>query len=96
MPAPELSFVKPWCSIDGDAFDSVLPTMIASATALASHETGVDYTVEVMPEAVQQWVAANVGFWIDNKNAGSDKKLEPSPFLAGLLDPYRLYDWSPA
>ena len=96
MPAPDLALIKTWCRIDSAAFDTILPTMIESATALASHETGVDYSTEAMPEAVQMWVAANVGYWVNQPDAGTDKKIEPSPFLSGLLDPYRLYDWSPA
>lgn len=91
MAAPDTALVKTWCRIDGDEVDAILPTMIASATALASHECGVDYTTVAMPEAVQQWVAANVSYWFDFPAAASDKKVDPSPFLARLLDPYRTY-----
>lgn len=93
MPAPDTALVKAWCRIDGNEFDSILPLMIDSATAIASHETGVDYTVEAMPDAVQQWVSANVSYWIENPNAANDKKADPSPFLSSLLDPYRTYTW---
>lgn len=95
MAAPDLSLVKAWCRIDGTEFDAILPTMIASAASLASHETGVDYTTATMPEAVQQWVCANVSYWINNSDAASDKRADPSPFLAGLLDPYRTFNWTP-
>lgn len=91
MAAPDTALVKTWCRIDGSEFDSILPMMIASATAIAGYETGVDYTVESMPESVQQWVAANVAYWIDHPNAANDKTSDPSPFLAGLLDPHRTY-----
>lgn len=91
MPAPDINLVTAWARIDGDLYAAVLPTMIDSATALASHETGVDYTVEEMPKAVQQWVAAMVSFWVNNPDAASDQRLEPSPFLARQLDPYRKY-----
>lgn len=92
MPAPDLQFVMDWCRVDsGNGFDSILPTLIQSATLLASHETGRDYTAEEMPEPVQAWVAAQCAYWINNPEAGSDKKVMPSPFHAGLLDPYRTY-----
>lgn len=91
MPAPDINLIKIWARIDGTEFDALLPTMIASATVVASHETGVDYTVEAMPEAVQQWCAANVSYWINHPEAASERRADPSPFLAGLLDPYRTY-----
>lgn len=90
MAAPETNFIKTWCRI-GSEFDAILPMMITSATTLAGNETGVDYQVEDMPEPVQQWVAANVSYWINNPDAATDKKSDPSPFLAGLLDPFRTY-----
>lgn len=91
MAAPETALIKTWCRIDGDEFDAILPTMITSATALASHETGVDYSSETMPASVQQWVAANVSYWIRNPDAASSGKVDPAPFLCALLDPHRLY-----
>lgn len=90
MPAPAIDFVKAWGRIDGDEFDTILPTLIASATALASHETGVDYGTEIMPEPVQHWVTANVSYWVKNPDAALDRTMNPSPFLDRLLDPYRL------
>lgn len=94
MAAPEIALVKAWSRIDGAEFDAILPTMITAATALASHETGVDYTVAAMPAAVQQWACAQVSYWIDNPGAASDRTMDPSPFLARLLDPYRTYTWT--
>ena len=49
MAAPTTEFIKAWCRIDGNEFDAILPAMIASATASASHETGHDYSTEAMP-----------------------------------------------
>lgn len=95
MPAPDLSIIKTWARIDGDEFDTILPMMVAGAVALASHETGVDYATAAMPDSVAMWVSAQVKFWIDNPNAANEKTLDPSPFLAGLLDPYRTYNWTP-
>lgn len=95
MPAPEIALIKVWARIDGAEFDAILPMLIASATALASHETGVDYIVEAMPDAVQHWCAANVSYWINNSDAASDRRADPSPFLDGLLDPYRTYRTAP-
>lgn len=91
MPVPETALIKAWARIDGTEFDAVLPTMIASAMAVASHETGVDYAIEAMPEAVQHWCAATVSYWVNNPAAASERRADPSPFLAGLLDPYRTY-----
>jgi hypothetical protein len=90
MPAPSTDLVKTWCRIDGAEFDSLLPTLIASATSVASNETGVDYMTDAMPESVQIWVAANVSYWINNPDAAGTKA-NPSPFISGLLDPYRVY-----
>lgn len=95
MAAPDTALIKSWCRIDGDEFDTILSVMIASATSLASHETGVDYTVEAMPESVQIWVAANISYWINSPDAASEKRADPSPFIAGLLDPHRTFNWTP-
>lgn len=92
----DTEFVKAWCRIDGAEFDGVLPTMTASAIALASHETGKDYSTEVMPEPVKAWCAAQVAHWIANPEASTARTLSPSPFLNGLLDPYRSFAWTPA
>lgn len=91
MPAPSADIVKTWCRI-GDEFDSLLPMMIKAATRLAGHQTGrgTDYYLAAdMPEEVQQWVAANVAYWIENPEAAS--KESPSPFLDGLLQTERVY-----
>lgn len=93
MPAPSIDIVKSWVRI-GEAFDTLLPMMITSATRLAGHETGQGdehYITADMPEPVQQWVAANVAYWIENPEAASEKAAQPSPFLERLLDPYRVY-----
>lgn len=91
MSAPTTAFVKQWARIDGTEFDAILPTMIAAATKLASHETGHDYTTEAMPEPVQQWCAAQVSFWISQPDAATERPLVKSPFIDGLLDPYRSF-----
>lgn len=91
MPAPDINLVKSWARIDGNEFDGVLPTMIASATAVASHEVGVDYSLEEMPESVQAWCAAQVAHWLENPAAAVEKASDKNPFLNGLLDPYRVY-----
>lgn len=96
MPAPPLDLVKQWARIDGSEFDSLLPTMIDAATRQAGHETGqgVEYYIAAeveMPAPVQQWVAATVAYWLANPEAASERVAQPSPFLARLLDPYRIY-----
>lgn len=91
MSAPDIAFVKQWARIDGNEFDIILPTMIDSAVKLASHETGTNYTAEPMPEPVQQWCAAQVSFWISQPDAATERPLVKSPFVDGLLDPFRSY-----
>lgn len=88
---PMLTFVKAWCRVDDTRFDAILPSMIAAAVALAEHETGRNYTTEEdMPDPVQTWCAAHVAYWLDNPAAANERQMMPSPFLSGLLDPYRL------
>jgi hypothetical protein len=96
MAVPDTTVVKQWCRIDGTEFDLILPVLIASATKLASHECAVDYTTTTMPDGVKSWVCAQVAFWIANPESGSSNRITPSPFLAGLLDPYRSYTWTAA
>jgi len=91
MAAPDISFIKAHCRIDGVEFDAILPTMIASATAVASHETGNDYVTEDMPASVQIWCAAQVGHWLVTPEAVVSGQAYKNPFLNGLLDPYRVY-----
>lgn len=92
MAAPSSDFIKAWCRIDGDRFDLILPAMIASATACASHETGHDYVTDDMPESVQIWCAAQVAHWIATPEAASTGgNPQKNLFLDGLLWPHRKY-----
>ena len=94
MAAPTLEFIKAWCRIDGDEFGAVLPALIASATAGASHETGHDYATEEMPESVQMWCAAQVAHWLampEAATSSSGNNHQKNLFLDGLLDPHRAY-----
>ena len=91
MAAPTTEFIKAWCRIDGNEFDAILPAMIASATASASHETGHDYSTEAMPESVQMWCALHVAHWVRNAESTTEKQLIKTPYIDGLLDPHRLY-----
>lgn len=95
MAAPTTEFIKAWCRIDGNEFDAILPAMIASATAISSHETGHDYRTETMPESVKMWCAAQVAHWLASPESvispsGNDPK--KNVFLDGLLDQHRLYN----
>jgi len=94
MAAPDTAFIKQWARIDGTEFDLILPTLIASATKLASHECATDFTTVAMPEPVKAWCAAQVAFWIANPQSGSENRITMSPHLGGLLDPYRSYEWT--
>lgn len=91
MAAPTLDFIKAWCRIDGSEFDAILPAMIASALAGASHETGRDYATVEMPEAVKIWCASQVAHWLATPEASASGQMQKNIFLDGLLDPHRLY-----
>lgn len=91
MAAPTTDFIKAWCRIDGAEFDAILPAMIASATAGASHETGRDYVTVAMPESVKIWCAAQVAHWLATPEAAKEGQAQKNLFLDGLLDPHRLY-----
>lgn len=91
MALPDIALIKTMARIDGDEFDAILPTLIESATALASHEVGIDYTVEDMPAAVTHYIASHVSYWLNNTDAAAEKQLHPSPFISHLLDPYRTW-----
>ncbi|MDD2742330.1 MAG: head-tail connector protein [Rhodocyclaceae bacterium] len=91
MAAPDISFIKSWCRIDGAEFDLILPAMIADATARASHETGADYLTVDMPESVKIWCAAQVAHWLANPEAAVAATQQKNLFLDGLLDPHRLF-----
>lgn len=88
----DIDIVKRWCRIDGSEFDTILPMMIESAIAIAEQETGRDYHAEEMPAAVLQFVCAHVSYWINTPDAALEKSMMPSPFVARLLDPYRLWE----
>lgn len=91
MAAPTIEFIKTWCRIDGNEFDLLLPAMIASATASASHETGHNYAAVDMPESVKIWCAAQVAHWLATPEAAGTGQAQKNLFLDGLLDPHRLY-----
>jgi hypothetical protein len=94
MAAPDIVVVKTWCRIDGTEFDTLLPPMIAHATALASHETGIDYTTTDMPDGVLMWCCAQVAHWIANPAATvspSGNNPQKNLFLDSLLDPHRVF-----
>lgn len=91
MAQPDIQTVKDWCRISGTEFDSILPTLIDTATTLAGHETGKDYFTDAMPAPVQTWCAAQCAHWIDNPAAVTDRQMYKSPSIDGLLDPYRVF-----
>jgi len=94
MAEPSTDFIKAWCRIDGDEFDAILPAMIASATASASHETGHNYATVEMPRSVQMWCAAQVSHWLASPEAAvspSGNNPQKNLYLDGLLDPHRTF-----
>jgi uncharacterized phiE125 gp8 family phage protein len=44
-----------------------------------------------VPAAIRHWMVAQCVHWIDNPAASQSKSLNPTPFLSGLLDPYRTW-----
>ncbi len=87
-----VDIIKQWCRIDGNEYDQILALNISAAIALASHETGVDYTVNPIPASVQQWIAAHCAYWIDNPGLATGRDLQVLPYVSRLLDPYRQYE----
>ena len=97
MPAPDLAYVKAVCRLDDNRHDLTLPVCIGAATQKASHETGVDYSVQPMPDAVKQWVALYARYLCELPGVSVDVEVKPFPArLDGLLDPYRTYGAAPA
>lgn len=86
-----IDFCKAWARIDDERFDAILPALIDAATDLAEHETGQEFSEP--PPPVKAWIAAHVAYWIDNPAAATERQMLPSPFLAGLLDPFRTFSW---
>lgn len=91
MAAPTTEFIKAWCRIDGSEFDAILTDLIADATKRAGSETGNDYFTVEMPSSVKIWCGMQVAHWVRNAEATTDRALYKTPYVDGLLDPYRLY-----
>ena len=94
MAAPTIDFIKTWCRVDGAEYDTILPTMIASAVDGANQETGHDYSAEVMPASVQMWCAAQIAHWLSSPEGvvqPTGNNPQKNLFLDGLLDVHRLY-----
>lgn len=45
-----------------------------------------------VPQSIKQWMLLNIGHWYENREATSEAKREPLPFIGGLLDRY----WIPS
>ena len=43
-----------------------------------------------VPAAIRQWMLTQVAHWYDERAATTEAKLVPTPFLGGLLDPFRI------
>jgi hypothetical protein len=41
--------------------------------------------------AIRQFIAAHIAFWVRNPESAHERQMIRSPFLAGLLDPYRTF-----
>ena len=44
-----------------------------------------------VPQSIKQWMLLNIGHWYENREATSEAKREPLPFISGLLN----RDWIP-
>ncbi|WP_066339248.1 head-tail connector protein [Azohydromonas lata] len=44
-----------------------------------------------VPAAIRQWILLHVGAMYEHREATAARELKALPFLAGLLDPYRVY-----
>ena len=75
--------------IPDDAF--YWPDTYAGANAVRVRVT-VGYAADAagVDAAVKLWLKAMAAHWYDSRAAASDRPQAASPFLAGLLDPYRL------
>lgn len=95
MPAPDTAVVKTWCRIDGTEFDTILPMLIADATAQAGHQVAQDsayYVANEMPASVLMWCCAQIAHWLETPSATtSGNAPQRNLFLDGLLDPYRQF-----
>lgn len=47
------------CRIDDDAFDLIIPGLIAAAREMAEHETGVRWLEQMLREELRDWPAAD-------------------------------------
>lgn len=77
---------------DIDAYDALIPTLIASACEVAEHQTERKLAdLKPLPQSVRLWIIAQCVHWIQNPEAATIRQLCPSPFLAGLLDPIKTW-----
>lgn len=86
-----------------DKFGVYVRQAVGGAYAPLVSTTGprvrVDFTVgygdtaEDVPQAIRQFIAAHVAFWVRYPEAASIERAQvlKSPFLAGLLDPFRTF-----
>lgn len=44
-----------------------------------------------VPQAVRQFIAAHVAYWLRNPEAALEQQMVRSPFLSALLDPFRTW-----
>lgn len=71
--------------------DTGWPQAGAIANAVRVRFTAGYASADDVPDAIKQWILVNVGYWYANREAASDRKLEPLPYVAGLLDRYRVW-----
>lgn len=49
------------------------------------------YGTANFPEDLRRWMLLHIGQAFEHREAATDTKLAPLPFVDGLLDPYRIY-----
>jgi uncharacterized phiE125 gp8 family phage protein len=85
-------------SLDGDsepawllpAYDTDWPDSLDAANSVRVRYV-CGYAEGACPAAIRQWMLLQIGHWFASREAASDKPKTATPFLAGLLDAWRIY-----
>lgn len=100
--AVDLDEAKQHLRIDHDADDTLIQSLILSATQMAEHELqrglitregteGYGSKPADVPMAIRQWIMVQVAHFYEQREAATQSELKPLPFVSCLLDPYRTW-----
>lgn len=74
------------------AYGLTWPATQASVNAVVVEYVAGYATAGAVPEAIKTWIKLMVNHYFENREASiPGVSLQPIPFIAGLLDPYRVY-----